>query len=147
MLTQALIATSICVVWLHYFTAASQSQFKVNSKGCYSRVLYNDYYHHSTVSHRLHELSKHVSVTAAETEKNAKWVSEESDSVVWNSCACNVKKVNILLKSANFYQLYDLESSMLLQLRSQKDNRDRWELRKEAFSESHSWKCTRCDKS
>jgi hypothetical protein len=69
-------------------------------------------------------------------------------SVVWNSCTCNVKKVNILLKSANFYWLYDLESSMLLQLRSQKRQQRQMTTQKRvAFSESHSWKCTRCDKS
>jgi len=41
-------------------------------------------------------------------------------SVVQNNCACNVKKINISLKSANFYWLYDLESLTSLQLRLQR---------------------------
>jgi hypothetical protein len=85
---------------------------------------------------RLREMQNTMSV-------RRKW-----QSVIQNDCACNVKKVNILLKSANFYWLYNLKSSMLLQLRLQRRQQRQMRTQKRvAFSESCSWECMRCDKS
>jgi len=55
----ALIVISISVWWVHYLATAGQSQLKLNSKGCYSRVLYDNYHHHTTVSLKQHELRTH----------------------------------------------------------------------------------------
>jgi hypothetical protein len=119
----ALIVISICVVWwVHYLATAGQSQLKLNSEGCYSRALYNNYHHHATVSLEQHELRTHWAHHChsyrnwRETEHNEcqrrKW-----QNIIQNNYACTVKTMTTSLRTANFCLLYNLVSSMLSLLR------------------------------
>jgi hypothetical protein len=75
---------NLCVVWwVHYLATVSQSQLKLNSEGCYSRVLYNNYIitQQSHTDNMNWELTEHIIVTATETEERQSTMSvrEESD--------------------------------------------------------------------
>jgi hypothetical protein len=122
-LMQALIVTSISVLYDEYIILLQWVSHNLNSiQGCYSRVLYNNYHHHATVSQNNMnwELIEHIIVTVTETEESAehnecqrrKWWN-----VIWNNYACTAKTMTTSLRTANFCLLYDLASSMLLLLR------------------------------
>jgi hypothetical protein len=113
---------NLCVVWwVHYLATVSQSQ-QTWFRGCYSRVLYDNYYHHTTVLHRQHKLRTHW---AHHCHSYRNWRAGEHNecqkkkwwNVVQNDYACTAETMTTSLRTANFCLLYDLTSSMLLLLR------------------------------
>jgi hypothetical protein len=144
---------NLCVVWwVHYLATVSQSQLKLNSEGCYSRVSYNNYHHHNSLTWTTwteNPLSTSLSQLQKLKRDRAQWVSEKKvANIIQNNYACTAETMTTSLRTANFCLLYNLVSSMLCCWDCEEDNRRREELRKRvAFSRSCSWECTRCDKS
>jgi hypothetical protein len=144
---------NLCVVWwVHYLATVSQSQLKLNSEGCYSRVLWQLLSSHNSLtqttwtenslSTSLSQLQKLKRDTEHNECQRRKW-----QNIIQNNYACTAKTMTTSLRTANFCLLYDLVSSMLLLLRLWRSNRRRRTQKRVAFSRSHSWECIRCDKS
>jgi hypothetical protein len=96
---------NLCVVWwVHYLATAGQSQLKLNSKDCYSRVLYDNYHHHTTVSHRQHELRTHwahhcCSYRNWRETQSTMSVREESDRTLYKKLCMHCKDNDHFIKN------------------------------------------------
>jgi hypothetical protein len=148
----SLIATSISVLYDEYIILLQQVshnlksiQKTVTQECCITITIITQQSHTDFMNWKSTE---HVSVTA-KTERNAKHNEcqrRKWQSVVQNNCACNVKKVNILLRVQTSISCMILNHQHHCSWDLWKKTETNENSKRVAFSESHSWKCIRCDK-
>jgi hypothetical protein len=155
MLMQALIATSIPALYNEYITLLQQVSHNLDS--IQKAVIQERRTTTAIITQQSHmnnmnwEPTEHIIVTATETEERCKaqWVSEKKVTECHTKQLCmHCKDNGHFIKDCKLCLLYNLVSSMLSLLRLwRRRQKKRRTQKRVASSRSHSWECTKCDKS